>query len=85
MNLHVIYSGSNMMLLSRREYVSWQQIQDEIADYMTSVGPWPVDEIIEFLRDEYPDLSPDAAEQVNSFLSGDDQVVALQFIPARGA
>lgn len=85
MSLHVIYTRSDLVLLSRREYESWQRIQDEVADYMTSLGPWPAEEVIEFLREEYPDLWPDAAEQVNSFLSSDDQMVALQFIAARGA
>ena len=79
MNLHVIYTRSNVILLSRREYASWQQIQEDIADYMTSLGPWSAEQTVEYLREEHPDLSPDAAEQMRSFLSKGESTVSLRF------
>lgn len=81
MNLYVIYTRSNLVLLSRREYASWQQIQEEIDDYMASLGPWSAEETIEHLREEHPGLSPGPAEQVHSFLSGGGPTVALRFTP----
>lgn len=81
MNLYVIYTRSNLVLLSRRQYASWQQIQEEIDDYMASVGPWSAEETIEYLREEHPGLSPDSSEQVHSFLSGGGPTVALRFAP----
>ncbi|WP_146014380.1 hypothetical protein [Paraburkholderia rhynchosiae] len=79
MNLYLIYTRSNLILLSRREYESWQQIQEDIDDYMTSLGPWSAEETVEYLREEHPDLSPDAAEQMRSFLSKGESTVSLRF------
>jgi|OM-RGC.v1.031307251 hypothetical protein len=79
LNLNVIYTRSNLILLSRRQYSSWQHIQEDVRDYMTSLGPWSPEQTIEYLREEHPDLSPDAAEQVRAFLSSSESSASLQF------
>ena len=67
-NLYVIYLRSDQVLLSRLRYRSWQEIQEEVADYMASVGPWSAEETIDYLNAEHPELDPSAAEQVHSFI-----------------
>ena len=67
MLLHIIYLRSGRMLLSKKEYLSWREIQNEYEDYMTSLGPWSVEEVIEFLREEYPGDTPFAPDQVRVF------------------
>lgn len=52
------------MLLSKHPYQSWGEIQNQYPDYMTSLGPWEEDTVIEYLADEYPELSPHPQEQV---------------------
>ncbi|EPX99095.1 hypothetical protein [Ralstonia sp. AU12-08] len=79
MNLYVIYLRSDRILLSRRRYESWQQIQEEVADYMASLGPWSPEQTIEYLDDEHPGLDPHADEQVHAFLSSAEPVTYLQF------
>ena len=69
------------MLLSRKSYASWRQIQDEFDDYMTSLGPWSPKDVIEYLGTEYSDLSPSAADQVQAFLSGAQETVEVTFGP----
>jgi hypothetical protein len=83
-HLRVIYTRSNLILLSRREYASRQQIQEDIEDYMTSLGPWSAEETVEYLRQEHPDISPDAAEKMRSFLSKGESTVARRFAPDGG-
>ncbi|MBR8087743.1 hypothetical protein KDX23_34210, partial [Burkholderia vietnamiensis] len=63
MDLHVIYTRSDRILLSRRRYESWRQIQDEIADYVTSLGPWSPEDTVAYLGYEHLGLAPSAAEQ----------------------
>lgn len=47
---HLIYLRSGAALLSRNPYADWREIQDEWHDYMTSLGPWTADEVVEFFR-----------------------------------
>lgn len=78
MQLHIIYTETDM-LLSKRPYGSWKEIQDEYVDYKASLGPWCVEEVVEFLYYEYLDISPTAFEQVSSFLASADEVTKISF------
>lgn len=75
--LYIIYLRSGRMLLSKKAYLSWQQIQDEYDDYLTSLGPWTAEEVEEFLREEYPGAAPFTAGQVRAFASGQDLLLEL--------
>ena len=78
MKLHIIYT-ENDMLLSKKSYTSWREIQDEFADYKTSLGPWSDKEVVEFLSDEYSDLQPTAQEQVTALLSENEEIRKVSF------
>jgi hypothetical protein len=78
MYLHIIYTQREM-LLSKRAYSSWREIQDEYTDYQTSLGPWAEEEVIEYLSDEYPDLEPSAEQQVASLVSSAQPAHTLSF------
>jgi hypothetical protein len=64
------------MLLTKKRYDGWRDIQDEYEEYMASLGPWPVADVIEFLDAEYPDLRP-AAARVHAFVRGDPETVEV--------
>ncbi len=78
MHLHIIYTEQEM-LLSKRVYSSWQEIQVEFTDYKASLGPWTEEEIIEYLADEYSDLEPSAEQQVASLVSSMQLAYKLSF------
>ena len=67
------------MLLSKHPYQSWREIQNQYPDYMTSLGPWEEDTVIEYLADEYPELSPNPQEQVNAFIADTQEARVLTF------
>jgi len=67
------------MLLSKHTYQSWREIQNQYPDYMTSLGPWEEDTVIEYLADEYPELSPRPQEQVNAFIADTQGARVLTF------
>lgn len=76
--LHIIYTQSNM-LLSKKAYRSWLEIQNEYESYKASLGPWEVDQIVEYLAEEYPDLQPLAMEQISLFVTGEEEVWIVAF------
>lgn len=55
--LHLIYLRSGAMIVSRKRYADWREIQDEYEDYMTSAGPFTEEGLIEFLSEEYGEES----------------------------
>jgi len=76
--IHIIYTRT-VMLLSKHTYQSWREIQNQYPDYMTSLGPWEEDTVIEYLADEYPELSPRPQEQVNAFIADTQEARVLTF------
>jgi hypothetical protein len=84
MQLHIIYTEAGM-LLSKRSYASWRDIQDEYQSYKASLGPWGQDEVAEYLTAEYSDLSPSAQEQIATLLSTSNETIELTFHRSRPA
>ncbi|MBA2928882.1 MULTISPECIES: hypothetical protein [Pseudomonas] len=78
MQIHIIYTRT-IMFLSKHPYQSWREIQNQYPDYMTSLGPWEEDTVIEYLADEYPELSPHPQEQVNAFIADTQEARVLTF------
>jgi hypothetical protein len=75
---HVIYTETDV-LLSRREYASWREIQDEYQAYKASLGPWDRRSLVDYLTKEYPLLFPPAEEQLDALVSGREDTVTLTF------
>ncbi len=78
MKLHIIYL-KNSVLLSKKSYSSWREIQDEYEDFKASLGPWAAEEVEDFLEQEYLDLEPSAKAQVAHFVVSDKQVIEVTF------
>lgn len=75
--LYLIYL-ENGLLLSKKHYDSWQQIQDEYETYKASLGPWSAYEVIEFFQDDYGVDErewPFSQQQIKSFVHSDQQVI----------
>jgi hypothetical protein len=77
-NLHIIYTESEM-LLSKKQYESWREIQDEYPDYKASLGPWDVEETEDYLKCEYPKIYPSASEQLRSFIESANTIHVVTF------
>lgn len=81
--IHIIYAGTRI-LLSRKPYLSWREIQEEFCDYSASLGPWSEVEVTEFLSDEYQMLMPSAATQVSAFIDSDAVIKEVSFAGESG-
>jgi len=79
--LHLIHTHA-AMLVSKRAWSSWQEIQDAHQGYMASLGPWSQCEMIDYLQDEYAQLCPSAEVQVAALMAGTCDTVELAFRPA---
>jgi 2'-5' RNA ligase len=75
-SLHLVYLRGGKMLLTKKTYRDWREIQDEHSDYMASKGPWSEAELIDFLDIEYPDLAP-VADRVRSFILSAAEALVL--------
>jgi hypothetical protein len=77
---HVIYLRSDALLVSRKPYTDWREIQDEFdEDFMTSLGPWTAEEVVGFFCDQYGEDEsrwPFAAADVEAFAASDRVVMS---------
>ncbi len=76
--LHIIYT-QDAVLLSKRAWSSWREIQDAFPGYKASLGPWAPEEAARFLQSEYSDLRPSADRQVRSLEANAEEAVIVTF------
>jgi hypothetical protein len=57
MKITVVYLGHEM-LLTKNQYQSWREVQDEFEEYTASLVPWSAEEVIDYLVKEHSDLHP---------------------------
>jgi len=69
----------NRILLSNEFYGSIRDIQEVYDTYMSSLGPWKKEEMIDLLVREFPDLEPSASKQVEALLTQKNNTVPLLF------
>jgi len=77
--LHIIFTRGEV-LISKKPYASWREIQDEYDDYMASLGPWGAATVASWLAEEYSDLLPSSQEQVDALLSNEQVVQKVSFV-----
>ena len=76
--IYVIYLRNGSIVLSKKNYSSWREIQDEYTDYMTSLGPWVLEDILNFFEQEYGNEDRDWAftrKQIEAFSESKDVVL----------
>ena len=76
--LHIVYCESRM-LLTKRHYEDWRQIQSAYPDYKASLGPWSAVHVMDFFREDWGEDGkcwPFSREQILAFLQSDDDTIA---------
>jgi hypothetical protein len=76
--VYLIYLRPDGMLLSRKQYSDWHEIQDEYENYLTSVGPFSIDELVMFLSEQYGTDEGKwgfSLEEIRSFMESDTLVL----------
>jgi hypothetical protein len=76
--VHIVYLRRGGMLLTKKPYSDWREIQEEFEDYMASLGPWSAAEALDYLQFEYPkEMSATEADRIKAFLASDETAFAL--------
>lgn len=63
----------NNVVLSKKWYSTWKQIQDEYDDYKTSLWPWTKNDLIGYFEDDYWNESewPFSKQTIENFFSSE--------------
>ena len=62
------------MVLSKRRYRSWQEVEDDFDDYISSLGPYSVDELFDYLTNDYTTSAvPFDRDEVERFVADSAQ------------
>ena len=78
MQITIIYTKQEM-LLTKKAYVGWREVQAEYLGYKSSLGPWEIEEVVDYLEFDYANLEPSASVQVNALINGPSDTIALTF------
>lgn len=69
-------------MISKKEYGSWREIQNEYYDkYITSLAPMTYEQIIEFFKDDFGEESnwPFAELDIIRFFNSTDTVICSEY------
>jgi len=75
--VHIVITEKEV-ILTKQDYQSFREIQNDFFDFVTSLGPWSPEEIIEYLDIEYPNIAPSAKEQVEELIKSGHSEVNLK-------
>lgn len=67
------------ILVSKKAYACWRDIQAQYDDFKASLGPWSNEDMINWLDEEYGGLFPTARQQVEQFLLSGEESRPLTF------
>ena len=77
-DIYIIFLRNNGIILSKKKYIDWREIQDEYEDYMTSLGPWTPEAVTSFYELDFDDDDnnwPFSREQILTFTESDDVII----------
>ena len=65
--LHLVYLRSGRLVITKKAYANWREIQDEYEEYMTNLGPMSLAELAEFVGGEGYINSPQQLADLRAF------------------
>ena len=77
-NIHIIFLRGDVVILSKKKYSDWREIQDEYDDFMTSLGSWTAEAVISFYELDFgkdDNNWPFSREQILAFAESDENVI----------
>ena len=63
------------VVLSKKKYSSWREIQDEYSDtYLSSLGPWSAEELLSYFADDFKEESnwPFSKAELEKFVESEE-------------
>lgn len=77
-DLHIVLTHEAWVIV-RSASATWQDFQIEYADFMTSLGPMALDELLETFEAEWPEVLERYAQDIRKFAvtAKDGQTLAI--------
>jgi len=74
---YVIYIRDGSLVLSKVRYRSWTDIQDDYEHYMSSLGPWDINEIFSHFENEYKEEASwvFSRNQIREFMKSNEHIL----------
>lgn len=75
---HVLYLRSNQIALSREPVGDWRELQERHEDYMASLGPWTIEEILSHFSTQFggdAERWPLSLEEIERFMNEGPELV----------
>ncbi|HEX8558047.1 MAG TPA: type II CAAX endopeptidase family protein [Pyrinomonadaceae bacterium] len=78
--VHLVYLRPEGMLITKKQYADWRQIQDEHENFMTSLGPFDEEDVLDFFENQY---GADEARwgvtraEIRRFMASDETTLSL--------
>ena len=74
---HLVFLRSGVLLL-KRPGSNWREFQWEFDDFLTSLGPWTAEEIVDHFEWDYKSEErwPFSRDQLASFFASDAEIVS---------
>ena len=75
---NLIFLRSNKMLLSRKKYSDWREIQDEYEDYMASLDFESIRDVEEYIKMDYKLTLDKARNEVNKLSGSPEDTIEIE-------
>lgn len=77
-DIHIIFLRNNVIIISKKKYSDWREIQDEYDDFMTSLGSWTAEAVISFYELDFGQDANDwpfSRELILAFEKSDETII----------
>ncbi len=74
---YIVVICQSGLLISQQTHHDWQILQTQYPDYITSLGMWSWQAVIEFLAEEYPEYWQHWQSQLQPLILQTCQIVRL--------
>lgn len=75
---NLIFLRSNKMLLSRKTYSDWREIQHEYEDYMTSLDFEAIMDVEEYIKVDYKLTTDKAKYEVKKLINSTKDTIEIE-------
>ncbi len=74
---NLIFLRNNKLLLSRKKYFDWREIQDEYDDYMASVDFETLMDVQNYIKMDYKLTADKAQNEINKLSESSNDIVEI--------
>lgn len=74
----LIFLRSDKILLSKKQYVDWREIQEEYEDYMASLEFGSLKDVEEYIKMDYKLSSENARNEVNRLNTSSNDTIEIE-------